>query len=67
MKKSKTKKIKTKPWTGITWFVDEVNGSDNNDGLSVESAFKTDRHAYLQCRPMAKDIIIVLPEEKENG
>jgi hypothetical protein len=67
MTKRGKRKIKTKFWAGTTWFVDENNGSDDNNGLSVDTAFKTERHAYLQCKPRAKDIIIVLPEEKDNG
>jgi len=30
---------------GVTYWVDELNGSDANDGLTPETAFATNRHA----------------------
>ena len=65
-KKAKTKKIKTECWAGTTWFVDEKNGSDDNDGLSVDTAFKTERNAYLHCGPRVEDVIIVLPDDNDG-
>lgn len=44
---------------GKVFFVDYRNGSDNNDGLSKDSAFKTLSAAYAKLTSNAHDVVLV--------
>lgn len=45
--------------TNIVYFVDSINGNDNNDGKTYENSFKTIQHAIDSC-PFIADCKIVL-------
>jgi len=44
---------------GDVWFVDYANGSDNNDGKSLDSPFKTLSQAHTKATTNKNDIILL--------
>ena len=45
--------------TGQVWFVDYRNGSDDNDGKSKDSSFKTLSQAYTKAVSNRNDVILI--------
>ena len=51
--------------TGILHFVDNTSGNDGNDGLSVETAYKTIQKGLDNCRANKDDYVIVMPSSTD--
>lgn len=52
--------------SGKYFFVDSVNGSDGNNGLSPDRAYATIQYAVNQCVDSRGDCIVVLPGHSET-
>jgi hypothetical protein len=51
------------PWVpGNVFFVKPITGSDGNDGLTPETAFKTVYYAHSRCTASQNDTVILLAE-----
>lgn len=50
----------TKNAEGRIYYVDELNGSDSNDGLSEATAFKTLTHAFNQIPDILSAVIVTI-------
>ena len=55
------------PFTGKHFFVDYVNGSDGNNGLSVRKAFKTIQKAHDSATAGKNDVIYLIGNGATNG
>ena len=53
------------------WYLDPVNGDDNNDGSSSSKAFKTIQKTVQACSPLSQNLVYVLNDvtilEDDNG
>lgn len=55
------------PFTGKNFFVDPVNGSDGNNGLSMERPFATLYKAHAMCTAGANDVVYLVGDGSTTG